>query len=137
MPDPTALSREVVARLPLAQAVLATLAYLRRDDFLDDFFRRHAGSSATWRSPAGFHSPARQNGKTHFHPGPAAPAQHGQDGAGRAAAARPAANGWAAARRKARDRRPRPPRPRVKQSGAPSSVYRLQQQHRASRRKET
>lgn len=45
MPEPTAFSREVVARLPLAEAVLAALAYLWRDDFLDDFFRRHAGRS--------------------------------------------------------------------------------------------
>src|SRR5947209_1737939 len=45
MPEPTAFSRDVVARLPLAQAVLTTLAYLWRDDFLDDCFRRHAGRS--------------------------------------------------------------------------------------------
>lgn len=45
MPEPTAFSREVLARLPLAQAVLTALAYLWRDDFLDDFFRRHAGRS--------------------------------------------------------------------------------------------
>ncbi len=43
MPEPTAFSREVVARLPLAQAVLTALAYLWRDDFLDDLFRRRAG----------------------------------------------------------------------------------------------
>jgi hypothetical protein len=45
MPESTAFSREVVAHLPLAQAVLTTLAYLWRDDFLDDFFARHAGRS--------------------------------------------------------------------------------------------
>lgn len=45
MAEPTAFSREVVARLPLAQAVLTTLAYLWREDFLDDFFGRHAGRS--------------------------------------------------------------------------------------------
>jgi hypothetical protein len=45
MPEPTAFSREVVARLPLAQAVLTAQAYLWRDDFLGGFFRRHAGRS--------------------------------------------------------------------------------------------
>ncbi len=45
MPEPTAFSRDVIARLPLAQALLTTLAYLWRDDFLDDFFRRYAGRS--------------------------------------------------------------------------------------------
>jgi Transposase DDE domain len=45
MPEPTSFSREVVARLPLARAVLTTLAYLWRDDFLDGFFGRHAGRS--------------------------------------------------------------------------------------------
>jgi hypothetical protein len=44
---------------------------------------------------------------------------------------------WRPRYRKARDRQPRAPRPRVKQSGAHTSVHRLQQQHRASRQKKT
>jgi hypothetical protein len=40
---------------------------------------------------------------------------------------------WRPRYRKARDSRPRPPRKRVRQSGAHTSVYRLQQKHRASR----
>jgi hypothetical protein len=44
---------------------------------------------------------------------------------------------WRPRYRKARDRKPRPPRPRAKQSGAHTAVYRLQQQHRASHRKKT
>lgn len=45
MPEPTTFSRDVLARLPLAQAVLTSLAYLWRGDFLDEFFKRHAGRS--------------------------------------------------------------------------------------------
>ena len=41
---------------------------------------------------------------------------------------------WRPRYRKARDSKPRPPRRRARQSGAHTSVYRLQQKHRASRK---
>src|SRR5688572_20140807 len=45
MPEPVAFSREVLTRLPLAEAVLTVMAYVWRADVLEDFFRRNACGS--------------------------------------------------------------------------------------------
>ena len=51
-PSPTPFDREVLARLPLAEAVLALAAYLWPDEDLEDFYRDHRGD--TYRRLIGF-----------------------------------------------------------------------------------
>jgi hypothetical protein len=45
MPDPTPFDREVLSRLPLAEAVLTLGAYLWPDDQLEDFYQAHRADS--------------------------------------------------------------------------------------------